>query len=125
MTLVTGDVRTHFWDNVQGSYIGIPDASPYVPIKAKVEAMMRGQTNPAGAHSRAPYAKDVVNDLLRRGGSPPAHIRRGFLALTMWIMSALLPYWVLDWLYSRTGELDKLKSILALQGPDADVRKTR
>lgn len=110
---MTGDVQTRFWYHVQGADAGLPDGSPYQPIKAKAEAMMRGETNPAGKHSRERWAKEVIGDLLK--SSPPSHVRRGYLARTMWLVSWLGPFWVLDWLYAQVGDLGKLKSALAAQ----------
>ena len=105
MTLMTGDVQTHFWDNVQGAHVGLPPDSVYRPIKDKLEAMMRGDTNPPGQHSRQRWAQEVVGDLLKT--SPPWHIRRGFLARTMWLVSFLFPFWLLDFLYAQTSSLAK------------------
>lgn len=113
MTLITGDVKTQFWDNVQGAHAGLPDSSPYQPIKAKAEAMMRGETNPPGQHSAEKWAKAVVNDLLKP--HPPSHIRRGYLATTMSWVSWLTPSWLFDWMFTQVAELGKLKSALSAQ----------
>jgi len=107
---MTGDVSTHFWDNAQGAHSGLPTGSMYEPLKPTLEAMMKGQTNPPGKHSRQRWAKEVVDDLLT--SSPPWHVRKGYLAITMWLVSWLVPYWVLDYLYGQVSELSKLPSSL-------------
>lgn len=61
---------------------------------------MRGETNPAGQHPRDRWAREVVGDLLKK--SPPAAIRRGFLAESMWWISTLSPIWLLDLMFWRT-----------------------
>lgn len=113
MTLVTGAVDTHFWDNAQGAHVGIPESSPYQPIKAKVEDMMKGKTNPPDQHSPERWAKSAVNDLLK--SNPPRYVRRGYLATSMMILSWLLPVWVCDLLFRRTTDLGKLEAILSSQ----------
>ena len=115
-------MRTNFWSNAAGAHVGIPPTSLYQPIREKVEATMQGHSNPPGQHSREKWAKEVVDDLLgttligrvsHAFGGPPSHIRRGYLAWTMYIVSLLLPYWVLDWLYWRACELGKLRDAVA------------
>ncbi len=110
MTLVTGDVKTLFWDHVEGGHVGIPDSSPYQPIKNKVEAMLQGKTNPPGQHSAQRWAKAVVHDLLKP--SPPTHVRRGYLATTMFWVSWFFPVWLFDWMFTRVSDLGRLKVIL-------------
>jgi len=111
---MTGDVQTHFWDNVQGAYNGLPAASVYRPIKDKLEAMMKGETNPSGQHSRQRWAKEVVEDLL--SASPSSHIRRGYLAKTMWVVSFLFPFWLLDFMYAQVAGLAKLSGTVEKHG---------
>jgi len=113
VTLETGDVRTHFWDNAHGAHAGLPSESLYLPIKKKAEDQMTGRSNPPGQHARERWAKMVVNDLL--SARPPAHVRRGYLATTMWVVNKLFPYWVLDWLYARAGGFGELRVALAAQ----------
>ncbi|EMC99299.1 hypothetical protein BAUCODRAFT_398672 [Baudoinia panamericana UAMH 10762] len=107
VTLVTGDVRTQFWENARAASPRLAPDSPYEPIRAKAEAMMAGKTNPAGQHEAERWAKEVLNQVL--APSPPGHVRKGFLAWAMWIVSLLLPYWLLDWLYARTSGLGELR----------------
>ena len=106
-------MKTHFWDNTQGAHIGIPDSSSYQPIKNKVEAMMRGETNPPGQHSAERWAKAVVDDISRP--NPASFVRRGYLATTMSILSSVLPTWLFDWMFKQTSNLGKLKTILNSQ----------
>lgn len=113
VTLATGDVGTHFWDNAVGSKLGLPSSSLYMPIKDKIEAMMQGKTNPPGQHSPERWAKDVVNDLLRSPAHAQSYIRRGYLAKTMWLLGWLAPYWALDWMYWKVAELDKLRRLVS------------
>lgn len=84
-------------------------------MKDHFEAMMRGQTHPAGQHTRERWAQNVVGDLLRK--DPPIAIRRGNLAEIMWWMSAILPSWVHDWIFWQsckfgefTAKLNALES---------------
>ena len=139
VTLITGDVRTQFWNNAQGAHVALADTSPYQPIKAKVEPMMQGKTNPPGGHSAQDWARAVVDDLLgvrpclssRRGvvakmmwmlswlfpiwliqSAPPSYIHRGFLATTMSVVSWVTPSWVFDWAFMRTSDLTILKAKL-------------
>ena len=72
--------------------------------------MMRGETNPAGQHSRETWAKAVVNDLLQ--SNPRSYVRRGYLATTMRVMTSLVPTWLFDWMFTKSGHLDKLKVTL-------------
>jgi len=52
VNLVAGDVATGFWNHAPAVKTGLPASSLYAPIGAHVERMMRGETNPPGAHSR-------------------------------------------------------------------------
>ena len=93
VTLVTGAVKTPFWNNVEGGHMGIPDSSPYQPIRSKVEDMMTGKTKPDRLPSPEKWAKAVANDLLR--SNPPSYVRRGVYATIMPIISWLCPSWLL------------------------------
>lgn len=106
-------MKTHFWDNVQGAHVGIPDSSPYQLIKGKVEVVMRGEDHPPGQHSSEWWAKAAVDDLLKP--NPPYFVRRGYLATTMSIVSWLFPTWLFDWLFTQTSDLGKLKTMLNSQ----------
>ncbi|WPH00744.1 Hypothetical protein R9X50_00357400 [Acrodontium crateriforme] len=109
VTLITGAVDTPLWQNTEGARVGIPANSRYLPIKDRVEAMMTGQSNPAGLTPAREWAKGVVADLLKT--NPPIHIRRGYLSITMWIVNWLMPWWMMDWLFTQssgTGTLQKL-----------------
>jgi hypothetical protein len=110
IALVTGDVKTGFWKHVEGAYFGIPESSPYQLIKTKVEAMMRGETNPPGQHSRERWAAEVVNDLLR--SNPSRYVRHGHFATTLWILSWLVPVWLLDYGFAKASGLSKLQVLL-------------
>lgn len=110
VNLVTGDVTTTFWQSAAAiSSRGIPDWSLYTPIKSHVEAMMRGETNPSGGHNRELWAKRVVSDILRK--NPKRYVRRGFLALLMYIASIWVSAWVFDWAFARTCKLDELRGM--------------
>jgi hypothetical protein len=77
---------------------------------------MDGRANPSKERQTHPteYARLVVRDLLSPKGTPK-HLRYGFLATTMWILSWLMPYVFWDWAYSKACELDKLKALLLRQ----------
>ncbi|KAI7721078.1 hypothetical protein KC353_g1652 [Hortaea werneckii] len=107
VTLETGDVRTGFWTFASANSATLPPNSLYHPIKDVAEKTMRGQGNPPGQHTRERWAKAVVDDILR--SRPPSHVRRGYLATTLYLVSLLMPFWVLDWLYTRACGLDKLR----------------
>lgn len=109
ITLITGDVRTKFWQNASIISAVLPESSLYSPIKENVEAMMRGQTNPPGQHSRGDWARKVVSDLLKRNPGP--YVRRGYLAVVLWLISIFIPSWLLDLGHSRHAQLDKLKKL--------------
>ncbi|KAF2169414.1 hypothetical protein M409DRAFT_65087 [Zasmidium cellare ATCC 36951] len=117
VTLFTGDVRTSFWQqgHAQGSDKGLPPSSPYNLMKDHAEAMMRGETNPAGQHSRERWAREVVGDLLKT--NPPAAVRRGYLAESMWWLSALSPVWLLDLMFWQTCKFSAFRT--RLQGDDS------
>ena len=110
VNMCTGDVTTSFWRNTKGTPTGIPVSSPYQPIKAKVESMMAGTTNPPGGHDRHVWAKRVVGDLLR--SSPPRQVRRGFLAVIMWMVSHLVSSVIIDFLFTQSSDLGKLKKMI-------------
>ena len=67
---------------------------------------MRGESNPAGGHSKERYAQAVVADILRP--NPSRYVRRGFLATVIWLVEFWLPTWVLDWAFARSTELNML-----------------
>jgi hypothetical protein len=116
--MVTGDVRTGFWKHVDGAH-GIPELSPYQLIGPKVEAMMRGETNPPGQHPRERWAAEVVHDLLM--SNPSRYVRHGFLARTLWIVSWLVPAWLLDYAFAQMSELGKLKVRLKEPGAKKEM----
>ncbi|KAI7189741.1 hypothetical protein D0869_07588 [Hortaea werneckii] len=107
VTLETGDVRTGFWTFASASSATLPPDSLYHPIKDVAEKTMRGQGNPPGQHTREKWAKAVIDDILQ--SRPPSHVRRGYLATTLYLVSLLMPFWALDWLYTRACSLDKLR----------------
>lgn len=107
--LITGDVTTGFWRNAHGTQVGIPETSPYAPIKEHVEAMMRGETNPPGGMQREKWAKRVVNDLLK--DYPARYIRRGFLATISPWFSWLAPAWLVDYGFKSTAQVGKLAAL--------------
>lgn len=111
VTLATGDVKTGFWKNAEkGENKMLPGKSLYQPIGKHVEAMMRGDTNPPGQSTPQQWASRVVDDLMRQGG-PPSVVRRGFLATTMWIVSLLVPFWILGWAFTKSCKLDNLRKL--------------
>jgi hypothetical protein len=75
--------------------------------------MMSGKTNPPGGHSREDWAKRVVRDLLRR--NPPRFIRKGYVASVIWLVSAIVPTWLLDYAFLQRAKLAELKKIVASQ----------
>ncbi|KAI7233095.1 hypothetical protein KC330_g5561 [Hortaea werneckii] len=107
VTLETGDVRTGFWTFASANSATLPADSLYHPIKEVAEKTMRGQGNPPGQHTRERWAKAVIDGILQ--SRPPSHVRRGYLATTLYLVSLLMPFWILDWLYTRACGLDKLR----------------
>ncbi|KAI7494142.1 hypothetical protein KC367_g8247 [Hortaea werneckii] len=120
VTLETGDVRTGFWTFASANGATLPPVSLYHPIKDVAEKTMRGQGNPPGQHTRENWAKAVIDDLLQ--SRPPSHVRRGYLATTLYVVSLLMPFWVLDWLYTRACGLDKLRELVK-QHPSTHGKK--
>jgi hypothetical protein len=110
VTLITGDVKTSFWQHAEGGGVGIPDSSPYALIKDKVNAMLNGKTNPPGQRSAQEWAKSVAYDILK--SRPPVQVYRGFFSTTCWWMSQLMPYWLSDFAFSLSTDLRKLRSQL-------------
>lgn len=103
-------MRTKFWENATALSVGIPESSVYEPIKNTVESMMRGETNPPGQHSREAWAKKVVNDMLQRNPSP--YIRRGYLAIVLWLVSIFVPTWIIDFGHAQHAQFGKLKRLM-------------
>lgn len=111
VTLVTGDVKTGFWVNSdRGPHASLVKGSMYEAIGEHVVAVMKGETNPPGQHNSSRWAKNVVDDLVRKS-KPPDVIRRGYLATTMWIVSLLIPSWLLNFGFTKTARLDNLSRI--------------
>lgn len=81
----------------------------YAPIKDTVDAVMRGQTNPPGQHTREAWAKKVVNDLLQQNPNP--FIRRGYLAIVLWLVSIFVPVRIIDFAHKQRAQLGKLKEV--------------
>ena len=119
VALVTGDVKTEFWSNVQGAHQGIPETSAYLQIKDHVDAMMAGRTNPPGQHLREKWAKYVVDDLLK--ANPPLYVRKGYLATTMAWVTWLFPTWLFDLTFAQTSQSAKLKALLRSQEDKKDL----
>lgn len=107
---MTGAIDTPFWANTHGAHVGLPADSLYLPIKDKVEAMMTGRSNPPGLTPAREWAKGVVGDLMKK--NPPAHIRRGYLSITMWIVNWLMPWWMIDRLFTQSSGIGILKELL-------------
>jgi len=118
INLVTGDVSSDFWSHVSAAETGLPDSSPYVPIRAHVERMMRGETNPPGGHSRERWAAAVARDMLKP--DPSRFVRRGFLAWWIMVASLLFPVCLFDWLFTKSAKLGELKGIVQSES----VKKT-
>ena len=114
VTLVTGDVKTQFWNSASSYHVGLPEGSLYFPIRSKVEEMMKGRTGPPGSHTAERWAKAVVKDLLRP--DPPVYVRRGYLATTLAWLSWLCPVWFWDWQFYRMADLDKLRETVTRRG---------
>ena len=89
--LKTGTVKTNIFAGVRKT---LPTNSLYTPAKAAVERIMRAEDYIEAAENPDEWAKNVVQDLLKR--EPPAYIWRGAKAGTShWLTG--LPHVILDW----------------------------
>lgn len=82
VTLVTGAVRTHLFDNAPSS---LPAGSAYTPIKEEIEG--RAFLNSASFVTPEAYARQVVRELLR--DQPRRTVWAGGFATVSWILSWL------------------------------------
>lgn len=68
------------------------------------------ETNPPRQQAPEDWAREVVGDLLR--SKPPIAVRRGCLAVVMWIVSCIAPTWLLDIMFWYTAQLGDFKGAL-------------
>ena len=113
VTLVTGSVKTEFFNNKEGGKtVTLPANSAYNPIKKQVETMMAGSLSGARGHDRYYVTQRTIAALLRSPWLRTRYIRRGFAAYMMWMMHLFLPTWLIDRWARQSGGLDKLRKIL-------------
>ncbi|KAK3717848.1 hypothetical protein LTR37_005620 [Vermiconidia calcicola] len=113
VTLVTGSVKTEFFNNKEGGRtVTIPSSSVYLPIRDHVETMMRGSLAGSGATDRTIATSNTIAALLRSSWLRTRYIRQGYAAFKLWLMHLLLPVWLMDRWSRQSGGLDKLKRML-------------
>ncbi|KAI5360006.1 Putative short-chain dehydrogenase/reductase SDR, NAD(P)-binding domain superfamily [Septoria linicola] len=110
--LKTGSLESNFGPN-RTNEIDLPADSPYQPIKDEVTNVISGATTEAYAEDQESWAKNVVEDLLKK--NPPAEIWRGGMAGTIQLTSKIetvVPTGLQDKQFQRLGGLDKLEKIM-------------
>ena len=113
ITLVTGSVKTEFFNNKEGGRtVSLPDSSLYSPIRKQVETLMAGSLSGPKGHDRYEVTRKTVAALLRYSSFRTRYIRRGWAAIKIWLIYLLLPTWLVDRWARQSGSLDKLKRIV-------------
>ncbi|KPI35982.1 NADPH-dependent 1-acyldihydroxyacetone phosphate [Cyphellophora attinorum] len=112
--LKTGSTESNFSEN-RTNALTLPPDSPYMPIKEKVENVIRGDATEAYAEDQDKWAQNVVDDLLREGG-PPAEIWRGGAAgrvkLLQGGLESVVPPDLGDGGFMKLGGLDLLEDMV-------------
>lgn len=114
VTLVSGSVKTEFFNPTKdGRAIPtLPSTSVYSPIRESVEPMLAISLSGGKNHDRMYVTRKTVAALCRRYWPTSRYIRRGYLAIKVWLMHLLLPTWLIDRWARQSGGLDKLRRIL-------------
>lgn len=113
VTLVTGAVKTGFYDNKDGGRsTSLPENSVYTPIQKHIEVMINRSFAEKGGHDRYALTRSTIAALLRNYWFRTRYVRRGWGATRVWLMHLLLPVWLIDRWARQAGQLDKLKKIL-------------
>ena len=113
ITLVTGAVKTEFFNNKEGGrLVTLPDNSVYTPIKAHIETMLRGSLSGGKGSDRYSVTRNTVRQVLRWRFVQTRFIRQGYAAIKLWLMHLLLPVWLVDRWARQAGGLDALKKLL-------------
>ena len=113
--LKTGSLESNFRDNKTNEF-SLPTDSPYQPIKEDVMKVITGDKTEAYAENTNEWAKNVVEDLVKRPFDPPGQIWRGGAAGTIQMSSGLqgiIPTGTGDDRFRALGGLDKLEKMLA------------
>ena len=111
---MTGSVRTEFFEHkIGGRQTALPQDSPYDPIRQEVETMMNGSLSGTAGHDRLSVTKSTIAVLLRRyAWTKSRYVRRGFAALSLWLLHLIFPVWLVDRWARQAGSLDKLRRII-------------
>ena len=113
VTLVTGAVKTEFFNNKEGGRLAtLPDNSVYTPIKSHIETMLRGSLSGGKGHDRYSVTSSTVAAVMRWHIFRTRFVRKGYAAMKLWLMHLLLPVWLIDRWARQHGGLDKLKTML-------------
>ena len=113
VTLVTGAVKTEFYNNKDGGQqTSLPANSVYTPIQKHIETMINRSIAETRGHDRYHLTQSTIAALLRYSWLRTRYIRRGYYAIQMWLMHLLLPTWLLDRWARQAGQLNKLKKML-------------
>jgi NAD(P)-dependent dehydrogenase (short-subunit alcohol dehydrogenase family) len=113
VTLVTGAVKTEFFNNKEGGrLVTLPDNSVYTPIRSHIETMLRGSLSGGKGHDRYSVTSSTVAAVMRWYWLRTRFVRRGYAAIKLWLMHMLLPLWLVDRWARQSGGLDQLRKML-------------
>ncbi|KAL9115955.1 MAG: hypothetical protein Q9227_000323 [Pyrenula ochraceoflavens] len=107
VTLMTGTVKTKFYDSSLMEHMEVPENSLYKPIEDKVNAVADGSWL-AKWMDADEYARRTVGDLLKV--KPAAHIYRGYYASQLWFLMSFMPHWLTEQIqFFLTGVMELKK----------------
>ena len=92
VSLMTGTVKTQFYQGSTMKNIKMPEESLYKPVEDRVNAVADGSFLEKWMDVNL-YSKNVVNDLLKN--NPPTKIWRGYYATQFWFITGFFPGWAI------------------------------
>ncbi|KAG8531807.1 uncharacterized protein KY384_003443 [Bacidia gigantensis] len=108
--LRTGGINTGFLESTNKSKTpSLPESSIYQPVKEPVERVLRREGLQGFGPSPEKWAKDVVQDLLRK--HPPPEIWRGELAWFAWFATKL-PSGMFDGIIKKFSGMDVVEKAM-------------
>lgn len=113
VTLVTGSVKTEFFNNKEGGrLVTLPAESAYSPIRKHIETMLQGSLSGNKGHDRLWVTRSTIAALFTYTWLRTRYIRRGYGAIKIWLMHLLFPAWLMDRWARQSGSLNRLKQLL-------------
>lgn len=113
VTLVTGAVKTEFFNNKEGGrLVTLPDNSVYAPIRDRIETLLRGSLSGGKGHDRYRVTSSTVAAVMRWYWLRTRYVRRGYAAIKLWLMHLILPVWLMDRLVKQECGLNQLRKML-------------